>query len=129
MLARSRAGAGRYDQLRSVRGEAAAGARTGSAARVAAGLTAPRGDGGVDLLFRGARAEIVATYAAKIEATRRSLPAREIAAAVRALVEERRAAVRAIGERQRAAQTAAHERRDAERFSAKLARQSVVRLG
>ena len=125
VLARSRAGVGRYDPLRQVRREAAVGARTGSVGSVATGLTAPRGDIGADLLFRGARAEIVALFAAKIEATRRSLPAREITAAVRALVEERRAAVRAIGEHRRAAQVAAHERRDAERFSAKLARQSA----
>ena len=77
-------------------------------------------------MFRGARAEIVALYAARIEATRRSVAPREITAAVRALVEERRAAVRAVGERQRAAQVAAHERRAAERFSAKLARQSAA---
>ena len=117
VLARSRARFGRYDRLRSLRGEEAAGA--------GGGVTAPRsgGDAGADLSFRGARAAVAALYAAKIEATRRSLPPREIAAALRALVEERRAAMRAIDEHHRAAQAAAHERRDAERFTAKLARQ------
>ena len=119
----------RYDPLRSVRGEAAtgatAGAITGTVTRVAAGLIAPRGDGGADMSFRAARADLLARYAVKIDEARRRLPAREIAAAMRALVEERRAAVRAIGERQQAAQTAAHERHDAERFSARLARQSA----
>lgn len=130
VLARPRASAGRYDQLRSVCGEAAtgaaAGATTGTAARVTAGLTAPRGDGGADLSFRDARADILARYAARIDAARRTLPAREISAALRALVEERRAAVRAIEEREQAARTAAHERRAAERFSARLARQSAT---
>jgi hypothetical protein len=41
----------------------------------------------VSLAFRGARSALHALYGAKIEATRRSLPGREIAAAVRALVD------------------------------------------
>ena len=79
VLARPRASAGRYDQLRSLRGEAATGAAagtaTGSAVRVAAGLTAPRGDGGADLSFRDARADLLARYAARIDEARRQ-PAR-----------------------------------------------------
>lgn len=56
-------------------------------------------------------AAIQALYGAKIEATRRSLPAREIAAAVRAILAEQSAAFRALAERRHAAMRAARERR------------------
>ncbi|WP_156964693.1 hypothetical protein [Methylocapsa aurea] len=95
--ARPRACAGGYDGLRPVRGEG-----TGLASR--SGIASAQG-----LSFAGEGAGIRALYGAKIEATRRSLPAREIAAAVRALLDEQRAAFRALAER-RQAETAARPR-------------------
>jgi hypothetical protein len=74
----------------------------------------------VSLAFRGARSALHALYGAKIEATRRSLPGREIAAAVRALVDERRAAIRAVTAARGVAQRVLRERQTAERFSARL---------
>jgi len=52
-----------------------------------------------------------AFYGAKIEATRRSLPAREISAAVRAILAEQSAAFRALAERRFAAMRTAREKR------------------
>jgi hypothetical protein len=68
---------------------------------------------------RGERSTIVALFAAKIEATRRYLPPAQVAAAVRALQQERRAHMRALAERKQAAITAGRERRVAERLSDK----------
>ena len=56
---------------------------------------------------------------AKIEATRRNLPRSQVAAAVRALQQERRAHMRALAERKQAAITAQRERVAAERLSDK----------
>ena len=61
-------------------------------------------------------AVILALYGAKIELTRRSLPAREISAAVRAILAEQAAAFRELAERRHAAMRAARERRQALRF-------------
>ena len=104
--ARSRACAGRYDELRSLRAEGIA------------GRSRPGGDSrDADLAFRGGRATLLALYGAKIEATRRSLPQREIAAALRALRDDRHAALRAFTEHRRAVLKGAREQRRAERFS------------
>ena len=61
--------------------------------------------------FRACRRLILAFYGAKIEATRRSLPAREISAAVRAILAEQSAAFRALAERRFAAMRTAREKR------------------
>jgi hypothetical protein len=60
-------------------------------------------------------------YAAKIEATRRSLPRREIAAAIRTICDDRRAALRAVGESQQAMMRYIRDRRVIERIARKLA--------
>ena len=49
--------------------------------------------------MRGERSAIQALYAAKMEATRRSVLPRDRMAAIRALIEERRAHMRALTER------------------------------
>ncbi len=56
-------------------------------------------------------AVILALYGAKIELTRRSLPAREINAAVRAILADQSAAFRELAQRRFAAMRAARERR------------------
>jgi len=106
LFARSRAGPHRYDGLRSVRGQADAGS------------LGPLADdrAGPDLSFRDERSALSSLYAGKIEVLKRNLPAREIAAAIRALLDERSAAFRALGERRQAAATLS-ERRAAERFA------------
>ena len=63
------------------------------------------------------RAVILALYGAKIELTRRSLPAREISAAVRAILAEQSAAFRELAERRFAAMRAARERRQASHYA------------
>jgi hypothetical protein len=55
-------------------------------------------------------AVILSLYGAKIEATRRSLPAREVGAAIRALMDEQRAAMKALAERRHGAAAARQER-------------------
>jgi hypothetical protein len=59
-------------------------------------------DGESDLSFEAAQEAIRAFYGAKIEATRRSLPKREAAAAVRALLIEQSLAFKALAERRQA---------------------------
>jgi hypothetical protein len=70
-----------------------------------------------------ARSAIHAFYGAKIEATRRSLPGREIAAAIRAIRDERRAAMRALAARKQAVFLGLRERRRIERFGERMAQQ------
>jgi hypothetical protein len=65
---------------------------------------------------------ITALFAAKIEATRRGVPAPERQAAIRALIEERRAAMRALAERKQSTLRAIRERRNAERHSDRQAK-------
>jgi hypothetical protein len=62
-----------------------------------------------DLLFETEQEAIRAFYGAKIEATRRNLPKREAAAAVRALLDEQGAAFRELAERQQAESRARRE--------------------
>ena len=69
------------------------------------------------------RSVINALYAARIEATRHSVPARDRMAAIRALIQERQAAMRAITERKQSALKAIRERRAAERVRAERARE------
>ncbi len=103
VFARSRAGIGRYDELRQVREE-----RTGLAShRANDAAFAP------DTSLQGMRAVILALYGAKIELTRRSLPASEVSAAVRAILAEQSAAFRELAGRRFAAMRAARERRQA----------------
>ena len=92
LLARSRAGFGRYDGLRSLREE-------GGAALVASRL----GDRSAPAVaLNGECAALMALYSAKIETTRRSgLSARDVSAAIRALLDERAAAFQALTERRR----------------------------
>jgi hypothetical protein len=96
-----RAGFGRYDGLRQVRGEA-----TALAAPVASNdTTAP-------VSFKGESAALSALYRAKIEMTRRGgLPAREISAAIRAILDDQSAAFRALADRRSVASKASRERR------------------
>ena len=54
--------------------------------------------------FRNEFAALLAYYAARIAAARRSLPANEVFAAVQAIVNEQTVALRALTERQAAAQ-------------------------
>jgi hypothetical protein len=75
-----------------------------------------------DRSFAGGRAALLALYGARIEATRRSLPAREVAAAVRAIRDERRAAMQAFASRRSASALAKRTKDAAERFSARLAK-------
>ena len=111
LLARSRTGAQRYDGLRSVRAEGhAAGPLTG------AGTTSAP-----ETSFKGERAALLALYGAKIEATRRSLPASAVAAAVRAIRDERQAVLRAFAAQRQARTILRREQNAAERFSARLA--------
>jgi hypothetical protein len=56
-------------------------------------------------------AVILALYGAKIELTRRSLPAREVSAAVRAILADQSAAFRELAQRRFAAMRAAREKR------------------
>jgi len=107
VFARSRTGAGRYDQLRSVRGEG-----TGLASHRASDAAT-----GPDASLEGMNAVIAALYGAKIELTRRSLPAREISAAVRAILADQSAAFRELAQRRFAAMRAAREKRQALRFA------------
>jgi hypothetical protein len=99
--ARSRAGAGRYDGLRSVRGEETRLA-SNSASEIA---SAP------DASLDGESATILAFYGAKIALTRRSVPARDVSAAVKAILDEQSAAFRALADRRHAVMRAARERR------------------
>jgi hypothetical protein len=62
-----------------------------------------------DLSFESGQEAIRALYGAKIEATRRNLPKREAAAAVRALLDEQGAAFRELAERQQAESRARRE--------------------
>jgi hypothetical protein len=59
----------------------------------------------------GERSAIDALYDAKIEMCRRTTPAREIAAAVRAIHQDRLATIRAMMERRRNGRVAFRERR------------------
>jgi hypothetical protein len=54
--------------------------------------------------FRSEFAALLAYYAARIAAARRSLPAKEVFAAVQAIMNEQTVALRALAERQAAAQ-------------------------
>ena len=117
LLARSRARADRYEKLRPVRTEGHA-----------PGLTAPGAPSAVsapDRSFSGGRAALLAFYGAKIEVLRRSLPPRDVAAAVRAIRDERQAAMRAFAERRSANGIAKRAKSAAERFSARLAQQKA----
>jgi hypothetical protein len=96
-----RAGFGRYDGLRQVRGEATALA----APRVRNDTTAP------DSSFNGEHAALSAFYRAKIEMTRRSSPARDVSAAIRAILDDQSAAFRALTDRRGVASKASRERR------------------
>jgi hypothetical protein len=62
-----------------------------------------------DSSFESGQEAIRALYGAKIEATRRNLPKREAAAAVRALLDEQGAAFRELAERQQAESRARRE--------------------
>lgn len=77
--------------------------------------------------MRGERSALIALYAAKIEATRRSVPPRERMAAIRALIEERRACMRAVTERRQMIIRTTRERRDAERHSERQAQRHAGR--
>jgi hypothetical protein len=95
LLARPRAGAGRYDGLQPVR----------AAPRAAAGLIG--GDAVAGASFRlGIELDAVSSYyAAKIAAVKRGLSPRDIAGAVRAVLNEQAGAVRAVLEKWNAART------------------------
>jgi len=108
--ARPRTSAGRYDGLRQVREE---GRSAGLNRDHARGDALTRASS-----FEGERAVMRAFYGAKIEATRNSVPSREIAAAIRALLDEWSVSSRALVERQQARATAGH--RDATQRRRKL---------
>jgi hypothetical protein len=90
LLARSRAGFIGYDQLRSVRGE---GATASSAWRLASH------DTNLDSRFAAEAAGIAALFRIKLANLRWYVPAREIAAAARVLLDDKRASMRALRER------------------------------
>jgi hypothetical protein len=108
-----RACLGRYDELRPVRAETD-------------GVSPHRAsDGAPDLSFGAERDAIHVLYGAKIEATRRSLPGRDIAAAVRAILDDQRAALWAVTVRQILAKTAWRERRANDRHAGIVAQQNA----
>jgi hypothetical protein len=92
--ARPRAGASRYDGLRQVREESAG-----------AGLSRPADEagGGASFALGTELDAVTAFYAAKIAAVRRGLSPRDIAGAVRAILNEQAGAVRAVLEKWNAA--------------------------
>jgi hypothetical protein len=65
-------------------------------------------------------------YSAKIEATRRSLPAREVSAAIRALLDEQSAAFRELADRRGAVSKASRERRQGAHIAAREARRATI---
>lgn len=99
----SRAGDGGHDALRQV----------SAAGRERPGL-AVEGTG-ADSGVKGDQAAIRGLYAAKIEATRRSLPAHEVDAAIRALLDAQSAAVRAVANRRHVGAATTRQRREAAR--------------
>jgi hypothetical protein len=105
----SRPGAGvsRYDELRQVRKE-----------RRGTGVSRDGPDS-----FAAANAAIHQFYSAKIEATRRRMPAREVSAAIRALLDEQSAAFRALAERKKVVRRTMRERRRTALHAAKEATQ------
>ncbi len=112
VFARSRpAGFGRYDALRQIQGRTTA-------------LT-PRAsnDAGAPESFKGEQAALSAFYRAKIEVTRRSLPAREVSAAIRAILDDQSAAFQALADRRAAASKTFRDRRQSARFAAREATQ------
>ena len=116
VLARPRTGARRYDELRQVRAEGQG---------KAGGVTWPSGAARPDSSFKAERSAILALYGAKIEATRRSVSARDMSAALRALFDEQRDELRAANDRRKASERGAREHVAAERFSARLAQKSA----
>ncbi|WP_210165060.1 hypothetical protein [Methylosinus sp. PW1] len=100
MFARSGAGFGRYDGLRSFRGEE--GRRVGDAA--------PRGVEATSSYEAEAEA-INALFAAKLAGLRRRLPRWEIPAAVRAIKERHQAALAAMRERRHNERVSARDER------------------
>lgn len=66
---------------------------------------------------------INALYAARIEATRHSVPAHERMAAIRALIEERAAAMRAITERKQLIVRVSKEKRGAKKAEIERSRE------
>jgi hypothetical protein len=105
LLARQRARPGRYDELRSIRAE-----RTGLVSRGPGDERA--------LSLKGLRAALQAFYGAKIEATRHSVPARDRAAAVRAIIDDRAVALRVLAQMRAASAAAFKERRQIVRQAA-----------
>ncbi len=73
------------------------------------------------------RAEILRSYGAKIDALRRSLPGRDITAAVRTLIDERTGTLKALALRKQVMLRAGREQRAAERFSERLAQHTAAR--
>ena len=78
------------------------------------------------LQWRRERSVINALYAARIEATRRSVPAHERMAAIRALIEERQATMRAITERKQLIVRVSKEKRAAKRAEVERSRERQV---
>jgi hypothetical protein len=109
-----RASFGQYDELRQVQG----GTTTALAAPRVCGDT-----GAPDSSLRGEYAALSAFYGAKIEATRRSLPAREVSAAIRAIFDEQSAAFRALADRRGTASKASRERKQVAQLTAREATQ------
>jgi len=72
----------------------------------------------------GQRSVLQSLYAARIEATRRSVLPRDRRAAIRALIEERRAAMRAITERKQLIVRLSKEKRAAEQAQAERVRET-----
>jgi hypothetical protein len=107
VLARSRAGPGRYDGLQQVRTDQRAAVGLGQSAGEAAAVASAT--------FRDELAAISGYYAARIAAARAGLAPRNIAAVVRAIQNERIIAVRAVLERWSAESRASTERRQATR--------------
>ena len=112
--ARPGAGARGYDALRPVRGATNAGLATDHRADFAEAAQA----------FNRLQGVVRGFYRAKIDTLRRSLPGRDLAAAVRAVIDDERAALRALAASRIASRAALDVRQATER----LAKQNLVAM-
>ncbi len=120
VLARSRAGAGRYDGLQSVRTDQRAAVGLGQVAGDVSAEAYAKAEVTAEAApnFSSELAAVAGYYAARLAATRAGLSPRDIAAAVRAIQNEKIVAIRAVLERWSAASRGATEKRQATRAAA-----------
>jgi hypothetical protein len=82
------------------------------------------GDTDAGSSFAGERSAIHSLFAAKIEVARRTTPARDRAAAIRAIMDEEHGALQAIAERAQSARVALSERLATDRHAEMKAREN-----